>query len=469
MKMPAQRRFACASFLAISLGLELTGQSSVAPPAFKSLRYDEDYRYLQKATDVGDYLDAIKFIPLPFGPEAFLSLGGEARLRYEYYRNAQWGQGPQDRNGFFLQRYMLHADAVLNESFRVFAQLKSGIESGRVGGPRPTDEDRLDLNQAFFDAKWPLEEKNSFTLRVGRQELAFGSSRVISFREGPNVQQAFDGFRGTFQTSTWRFDALAAEPVQTKVGTFDDGSDSNQKLWGVYAVTPLPALPGGHLDLYYLNLVRDVARFDQGSAREERRSFGARLWGSHSGWDYNFEFIYQGGTFGHGRIEAWTIASDTGYTFAQARGRPRLSLKADIASGDRDPNQADLQTFNPLFPRGSYFNESSLIGPDNFIDLHPGIELKVAKGVTVFADCDFFWRESVRDGVYGPAVNLVRSGRSSAARYVGTQPAVSMQWRPSRHWSFAFAYAHFHAGRFLRETGHGRDVDFVTTSSTYQF
>lgn len=469
MKKTALRRFAGAGLLAFQLGVDLDGQGTVTPPAFKALRYDEDYRYLRSANVVGDALDPIKFIALPFDPEAFLSFGGEARQRYEFYRNAQWGQGPQDGNGFFLQRYMLHVDAVLNLSFRVFAQLKSGIETGRVGGPRPTDEDRLDLNQAFLDTKWSLGERSSFTLRVGRQELAFGSSRVISFREGPNIQQAFDGARGTFQTSAWRFDLLAVEPVQTKVGTFDDGSDSNQKLWGVYAVTALPSLPGGHIDLYYLDLVRAVARFDQGSAREERRSLGARLWGSHSGWDYNFEFIYQDGTFGRGKIRAWTIASDTGYTFGRARGRPRVSLKADIASGDRDPNRADLQTFNPLFPRGSYFNESSLIGPDNFIDLHPGIEVKVAKGVTVSADCDFFWRESVRDGVYGPSVNLVRSGRLSSARYVGTQPAVSMQWRPDRHWSLALAYAHFHAGSFLRQTGPARDVDFGTTSVTYQF
>src|SRR5258708_88103 len=132
--------------------------------------------------------------------------------------------------------------------------------------------------------------------------------------------------------------------------------------------------------------------FDQGTAREDRHSVGVRLWGQSSGWDYNFEAVYQLGTFGSGDIHAWTVASDSGYTFSKTRWRPRLSLKADVASGDRDPKQSNLQTFDPLFPRGAYFSESALIGPANFFDLHPGLDLQVTKSVTVTVDWDFFWR-----------------------------------------------------------------------------
>src|SRR5204863_6269040 len=159
----------------------------------------------------------------------------------------------------------------------------------------------------------PLDEKDSLTLRVGRQELSLGTQRLVSVREGPNVRQSFDG---------------------------------------------------------------------------------ARLWGNHSGWDWNFEFAYQFGTFGDGDISAWTAASDTGYTFAHAPWTPRLGLRADVTSGDRNPNDKDLQTFNPLFPKGAYFSETALIGPQNHIDVHPGIELHPTRTVTLNADVDFFWRES---------------------------------------------------------------------------
>jgi len=53
------------------------------------------------------------------------------------------GPGPQDNNGYLLQRYMLHTDLHFGPNFRFFGQLKSGLENGRTGGPRPADEDKL--------------------------------------------------------------------------------------------------------------------------------------------------------------------------------------------------------------------------------------------------------------------------------------------------------------------------------------
>src|SRR5437879_761993 len=86
----------------------------------------------------------------------------------------------------------------------------------------------------------------------------------------------------------------------------DEMADPSQNFWGLYAVTLVPFLPGGSIDLYYLGLDRDNARFDQGTAHEQRHSVGTRIWGRKLGWDYNFEFVYQFGTFGASDIQAWT-------------------------------------------------------------------------------------------------------------------------------------------------------------------
>src|SRR5438477_3953925 len=118
---------------------------------------------------------------------------------------------------------------------------------------------------------------------------------------------------------------------------------------------PLTLLPEGHVELYYLGLDRHGAKFDQGTGRELRHSVGTRIFGKPKPWDYNIEALYQSGTFDEGRIDAWTAASDTGFTFPIPLD-PRLGLKADIASGDRHPNAESLQTFNALFPRGAYFS-----------------------------------------------------------------------------------------------------------------
>jgi len=142
---------------------------------------------------------------------------------------------------------------------------------------------------------------------------------------------------------------------------------------------PLPLLPGGNVDFYYFGIENDNAVYNQGAGHELRHSIGTRIWGKQAGWDYNVELVYQFGTFGDADISAWTAASEAGYTFANAPLRPRFFLKADIASGDQDPNNPNLNTFNALFPKGAYFSETGLIGPANIIDVHPGIELQLTK------------------------------------------------------------------------------------------
>jgi hypothetical protein len=454
-----------------AIAISACGQQPETPAhaAFKTLRYDEDYSYLRDPPRRTEALDALKYIPLNGDGTSYLTLGGEVRERYEYFQNYRWGEGPQDKDGYLLQRYMLHADAHFGSQFRVFAQLKSGLETDRNGGPRSADRDDLDPHQLFFDVKLFSANDPSLTLRVGRQELAYGSSRLISVREAPNVRQSFDGGKAILKLASWRVDAFAVRPVETKPGVFDDGPDPHREFWGLYAVTPVAFLPGGNADVYYLGLERDAAQFDQGTAHEMRHSIGTRIWGRKSAWDYNLELVYQFGTFGDGTIRAWTAASETAYSFTDRKIRPRIGLRANITSGDNDPKDADLETFNPLFPRGTYFSETRLIGPANHIDVHPFIELHPMAGVTATVDWDFFWRESTRDGIYGNAVSVVRSGQSSEARYVGSQTQCLVGWDANRHFSVTAAYAHFFAGAFLKESGPRKDVDYGSAWVSYKF
>jgi hypothetical protein len=228
-------------------------------------------------------------------------------------------------------------------------------------------------------------------------------------------------------------------------------------------------LPDGHVDLYYMGIDRENARFDQGAARETRHSLGTRLWGGLKAWDYNYELVYQWGSFGNAGIRAWTVASDDGFTLSHVRFRPRLSLKADVTSGDRGRTNPSLQTFNALFPKGAYFGEIALIGPANHMDLQPSVDFRLTKRWTLSPAAGFFWRQSIHDGIYGPAINLLRSAGSSTARFIGSQIAAQAECEISRHFSWTGNYTHFFTGRFLDDTKPAKDVNFFTTWIYYRF
>ena len=205
-----------------------------------------------------------------------------------------------------------------------------------------------------------------------------------------------------------------------------------------------------------------------GTADEMRHSLGTRLFGKHGALDWNFEFVGQFGTFGGDGILAWTAASDTGWTFARAPAKPRVFLRADIASGDH--GGSNLGTFNPLFPRGAYFNEAALIGPQNLMDIQPGIDFALTKSLKLTTSCDFVWRESLDDGVYGVALNLQVPPGASQARYVGTFPSASLAWQAGRHLNLTLNYVTYLFGDFVKQSiPNQRNGSYVSAVATFRF
>jgi hypothetical protein len=108
------------------------------------------------------------------------------------------------------------------------------LEDFHAGGARPIGEKRLDFEAAFLEIG-NTHKKNWAVLRVGRQELNYGSGRLVSIREGPNVRQSFDGVKIRSKAGAWNVDAWAVRPDLDKFGFFDNAPDHKTAFWGVYA------------------------------------------------------------------------------------------------------------------------------------------------------------------------------------------------------------------------------------------
>ena len=140
----------------------------------------------------------------------------------------------------------------------------------------------------------------SFSIRGGRQEIQYASSRLVSIREGPNVRLAFDGVRVMQHVGEWQIDGFGLVPVRVSPGVFDDGPEPGQWFWGVYATGPILSRQIG-IDAYYLGLLPSrLPRSSKRTARELRHTIGTRIWGEPAGFDYNLELVYQTGSFGPG-------------------------------------------------------------------------------------------------------------------------------------------------------------------------
>lgn len=451
-------------------------------PAFRLFRYDEDYLPFADPARRTGLLNAVKYIALDDAETIVLSLGGEARSRYEYSSAPGFGLRRPGHDDFFLQRFLLHTDLQLGGrerlNGRAFVQLLSGMVAAEEF-PKPGNQDNvLDLQQAFGeislgDTRAPAGKSDSaaFRLRAGRQEMGFGSYRLVTIREPTNARLAFDGVRATLMNSLTTVDAFLVRPTDPKIGVFNDGQDDNTTFWGVYSSSPLGSGRRLAVDVYYLGLNREGARFSSGVGEELRHSLGLRLAGRAHGWDHDTEAIFQFGTFDRGTgaddIVAWTVASNTGYTFEHAAWQPRLGLKLNVASGDEDPGDDRLGTFNPLFPRNNYFSDANLLAPYNFFDVHPTLTLRPLEAVTVTAGWDAFFRASTDDAVFSPT-GIVVPAAASDDRFVGSTLTLVADWAINRHLTLSASYAHFFRGPVVRDAG-GKDVDYVGVWLTAKF
>lgn len=430
--------------------------------------YMRDYSFLRSPAEHTDALDDVKYIPFGRDGGNYLSLSGEARLRYDdFSKNPAFGLSGLSADDYVFTRTTLGADLHLGPHLRAFAQLGYTSVGGKRASIGPTDESGSDWQQGFIELKMPVGDTTDLAGRFGRQEVILGSQRLVALRDGPNIRQAFDGTRLIMKAPAYEVTAFAFRPVQLKRQDFDDASDRNQDFYGIYATFPIRKT-GAFLDAYALRLLRKDAIFAQGRGNERRDSLGVRLWGTKARVDYNFEALYQSGAFGAKAIRAWTFASDTGFTATNLRWSPRIGLKADIASGDKDGQDNELNTFNALFPKGGYFTENGLIGPSNIVDLQPSITLNPSPKLNIVLSAVVLWRDTTADAIYRQPYLPIAGTAGKPGRYTGTQYYLSPTWQINSHLLLSGTYVHFAVGDTIKAVG-GGDSDYASAWLTYRF
>ena len=430
--------------------LAAAGAQAAEAPVFKLVRSEEDYGYLKSATKLTG-LDPLRYIPV--GQNGYLSFGGEARVRLDAVDAPRFGVGGTRPDSYALARGLVSADLHLDRMVRIYGELGLHRDLGKQEAPAITDRDGLDAQVLFVD----LAPAERWRLRLGRQEMRFNpTQRFVSVREGPNVRQSFDGARLTYGGGSLTIDAFYTRPVTIGPGAFDDSRNTAQAFWGVYAAAPVGR--SATLDVYSLNLDRDRVRFGALAGDERRRGAGARLAGKAKAIDYEMEVMGQRGSFAGQDIRAWGASVGAGYTFA-APWKPRLSMRRDLGSGDRDPADDKLETFNPLFPKGAYFSEAGLVSWSNLSAWRHALGLAPTKSASLEISYTARRRQAGRDAIYLQPMAVLAGGGASTAKAVSQDWQVDLGWQVTRNVKISLEGVRVEAGAAVKAAG-GHDVDF---------
>jgi hypothetical protein len=398
--------------------------------------------------------------------KGFVTIGGYFREAYELYDNYLWGRGPQDNNGYFLHRVIVHADLRYNKNIRVFVQAQSSFLSGRNGGPRPVqDLNKLAIDQIFGEYSFHSKTKSLYSFRLGKQALHYGVGSLLDIRE-TNVRRSFLGVKFIMENKNTKVDLFAMELMKGNPGFFDDKVNQSQKIAGTWITQTFAHKFFNRLDAYYLYTHRDSVKFAQGLGTEGRHTIGTALNFLKHRWSGYTEMSLQFGKFNGYPILAWKLTQALTYQLNNVFLKPAWSVQTAMSSGDHNFQDSTLNTFNPIYPKAIYYGFIDNIGSANLFLIHGKIEIEPLKKLKLTTSYYTFWRQAIVDGLYAPNGTFLLAS-SSDQRRIGSMIDMVALYTHNAHLSFRCIVSYYKRGPFMKkEPTTPHDIRYLGIIST---
>lgn len=463
--------------------------SNWPPPMYQDRRFEENWtppdwsKPHQGARDIFDNLKAIK---LSDNGGVWLGIGGQARGRMARQSTVTFG-GPGDfQPTMWTWRFRTHADLHLGKHLRAYGEgiySYSVINEFRLGSLSAPNLNGDVLN-AFGEYRGNVGKGLELGLWGGRRELQMGRERVLSPGNWLLNRRSFDGGGGWLGNGQNRVEFFVVRP-RIVVPDMFNRRDDRTTFWGAFYTTTgtrRPDLIFGDIRVqgrpqkitfqpYVLGIHRKDFTFVQGTADEDRYTFGGLLYGDlgGTGFDFEVETMYQYGRyktgFESGTIHAYSNTTELGYRFQKGPFYPRVIASFDYASGDKDQNDSRLNTFDPLYPLAYvFFGFHAAFERKNL--MIPGAHVEAVLRKNTYFRANYLpamLRARAQDGIYNTFGDITRrpepqsrGGSSidlqSASRNFGQQLDFGIAWLPTHHLLFYGTYLRFWAGQFYRDT-----------------
>lgn len=433
--------------------------SKAAAGAYRDPFYDNDFNYLNDPCYDGCLLgERFKQLHLPCCDECTtLDLGGQYRLRFHDEMNMRGlGLTGQD-DQFLLRRLRLYANWQVSENLRVYGEYLDARSDFEDLSPRPIEENHHELQNLFVDLRMFASDQGELWARPGRQELIYGSQRLISPLDWSNTRRTFDGAKIYYRGEDWNLDGFWVRPMLGEPQSLDSPDDTQElyALWWNYH-----GVENSVFDLFWIG----YADYDSPFAAANTFQFqtvGGHWKTEHGQWLAEVEGGYQFGDFGGMNHSAGFFTIGVGRNMKNLPCQPVLWAYYDWASGDDTIGNG----FNQLFPLGhKYLGFMDFFARTNIEDFNVLLETTPAerwKGVIWW---HIFNLQDGNDVAY--RVNgLPYVTTPGGSQYLGQELDLLAIWNQTPRISWLFGYSHFFTGDWFSTNPttlpHTGDADFV--------
>jgi hypothetical protein len=431
--------------------------------AYANPFYNNNFSYLNNpAYDDCHFGENLKQIPI--GDCWLVDLGGQYRARYHGEQNMRGLGLTGNDDNFLLHRTRLFANAKYSDWFRFYGEYIDAESNYENFPPRAIEVNRSDMLNLFADARAFDGDTGDLWFRIGRQELLYGSERLISPLDWANTRRTFDGFKFFYQGQDWNIDFFATRPVIVDPIRFDNPS-YDQEFMGAWAT--YKARPGHTYDFYAIQF-NNMA----GTNNFQYSTLGARWLGSEESWLWDAEGGVQFGdnTDGTNHQAAFTTGG-VGYKWADRCWQPTLWFYYDWASGGDVAGAG--QGFNHLFPLAhrylgymDLFARSNIQSPNVQLNLQPTTKLKAQ--VWYY----YLFLDTLADTPYNVNMSPFAPASPPASRDLGHEIDFLFTYSINARMDLLFGYSHFTSGEYYDLTPglpHRGNADFFYVQYHWNF
>lgn len=377
-----------------------------------------------------------------------LDIGGSYRARYHHENNMRRAGLTGQDDEFVLHLTRLWVDGKLNDDLGLRAEFMDAASSGEDFRPRNNEVNRADLYQLYLDVLL-ADVDGTLTARLGRQEMKYGSARLIMAPNWANRRRSHDGARLMWRDSDWDVDAFWVRPTFRDAAHFTsfDATNHNQQLYGIFST--YKDCPDAKLELYWLafdierGVGADGARYD---------TFGGRWYGSTDEWLFEFEGGVQLGTNpDDSSHQAGFATLGVGKAFDEVCWKPEVWLFYDWASGSGTTGNG----FHTYVQRAHYYlGQMDLFGRRNLQDANLRITTKPTEDLTFVVWYHYFALATQRDVPYNLSMRPFAGLQAGDAgsKDLGHEIDFVLTYQLNEQTQLRLGYAYFWAGRFYDTT-----------------
>lgn len=409
--------------------------------------------------------------------EVTLKFGLESRYRFEYRDDLNFNSEHYEDDALNLFRNHLNADLKIQPSgtgseYRFFAEAQSALNFAQSGLHKTHQfVNRFDLRQLFLEVKNPFELA-PVVFKAGRQELSYGDERFVGPLNWMNTARVFDAVKVVYNPWEWlQSDFFFSYPVRIDAEKSDRAVRSD-RFSGIYL--SYKKVKDHVFDTFLFNrYISDATLTSERSGKRgelKEYTLGNRFKGKCGRVDYGTEYAFQFGRRAHDEILAWAFHQEAGYTFLKTWGLPRIYAEFNHASGDRNPSDGMIGTFDQLFPTNhNKYGLIDLMGFKNMNDIMLGSGLKPTQKISTAAEFHWFFLDAKESPWFNASGGVVRASNSEASTQLGQELDLYATYAVNRFISFLTGYSHFFAGPFTEDALGGDDgADFFYTQVVFK-